>query len=642
MRNVTSLHSKGLDFILSSMPQSTPNAPDTALLMDWQARCHECGMEFSLHEAVHRCLHCKGPLNLLCDYQELARFINQTDWKESNLRSSKYWRALPLGNFTQIVTLQEGVTPLKLLSNLGERQGIKRLWAKLESENPTGCFKDRGSLLEISWAVQHGYKAVVCASTGNMAGSVAAYAAKAGLECYIFVPEGVPIGKLSMIIAYGAKPIAVRGSYNDCVRLAEYLASEEGYFLAGDYALRAEGSKTQAYEIIEQLHWQVPEWVAVPMGNGTNLSGIAKGFQDLLALGLIDRLPKLLGVQAAQSSPIVEAWQRNEAKVIASESLAQTVAQAANVGNPLDATKALSAIRESGGQAVAVSEEEILCAQEELSRAESVFIEPSSALVWAGVKKLKEQGTVNSDQSIVLVLTGHGLKDPKSVLVRAVEPPVIAPTVAALQELWKERLYALTKVSKSEGMKVLWDAHTIPTDLGVRAKKLFHVALDKAHEERLAISVAQFHEKMHEMTLHSFNLLLEDVTKLPYDYQEILRIADFTIQVPRHAMPRAEVSVKLNGGTYEGEYEGVGPVDAVIKGAEEALAKSPHGIPHALVDYDVEIDRGGTDAIVRVHLALEHPNGAKVTGSAVSPDVITASVVAFERAYNLLYQKVTS
>ncbi|MEW6610229.1 MAG: threonine synthase [Patescibacteria group bacterium] len=629
------------------MPNSSLPHKETTLLMDWQARCHDCGSTFSLHDAVHRCPECKGPLDLLCDYEELSRFINQTDWRESNLRSSKYWRALPLGNFTQIVSLQEGMTPLKPFMRLGEEQGMSHVWAKLESENPTGCFKDRGSLLEISWAVQHGYKAVVCASTGNMAGSVAAYAAKAGLECYIFVPEGVPIGKLSMILAFCAKPIAVRGSYNDCVRLAEFLASEEGYFLAGDYALRAEGSKTQAYEIIEQLHWNVPDWVAVPMGNGTNISGIAKGFKDLFSLGLIDRLPRLLGVQAARSSPIVQAWERKEAHVVAVEALARTVAQAANVGNPLDATKALSAIRESDGAAIAVSEEEILYAQEELSRMESVFVEPSSALVWAGVKRLKEQGTVNNEQrtmnneqTIVLVLTGHGLKDPKSVLVRAVEPPIIAPTVTALKELWKEKLYALTKVSAAQGDAVIWGKDTIPYGLAAKAQELFHVVLDHAHAERLAISVAQFHEKMREMTLHSFNLLLEDVTKLPYDYTEILRIADFTIHVPRHAMPRARVSVKLNGGAYEGEYEGVGPVDAVIKGAEEALAKSQHGIPHALVDYDVEIDRGGTDAIVRVHLALEHPSGAKVTGSAVSPDVITASVVAFERAYNLLYQKV--
>jgi len=287
---------------------------------------------------VHPCPDCRGPLNLECNYQELSRVVNHTDWMESNLRSSKYWRALPLTNFKQIVSLQEGVTSLKQLT-LGGKHGMEYVYAKLESYNPTGVFKDRGSLLEISWAVQHGYKAVVCASTGNMAGSVAAYAARAGLECYIFVPEGVPIGKLSMMIAYGAKVVAVRGSYNDCVRLAEHLAQEYGYFLTGDYALRAEGSKTQAYEIVDQLHWQVPDWVVVPMGNGTNISGIAKGFQDLLELGLITRLPRLIGVQAEAASPIVEAWQHQRDNAIAAEMMADTVAQAANAGNPLDAPK---------------------------------------------------------------------------------------------------------------------------------------------------------------------------------------------------------------------------------------------------------------------------------------------------------------
>ena len=635
----------------SSSPQETPS-----LLVAWRSVCQDCDYAGALEHAVHRCPKCKGPLNLKCDYEVLSRVVNHTDWKESSARSSKYWRALPLSDFKHIISLQEGVTPLKRLAAMGKKYGLDHWYAKLESNNPTGVFKDRGSLLEISWAVQHGYTAVVCASTGNMAGSVAAYAAKAGLACFIFVPEGVPIGKLSMIIAYGAKVVAVRGNYNDCVRLAEHLANAYGYFLTGDYALRAEGSKTQAYEIVEQLHWQVPDWVAVPMGNGTNLSGIAKGFHDLQALDLVARIPRLIGVQAETAAPIVEAWHSGRTGAVATEMMADTVAQAANVGNPLDATKALAAIRKSNGHAVAVSEEEILCAQEELSRTESMFVEPSAALAGAGVQKLRAQGVIAPDQTVVTVLTGHGLKDPKSVLLRAVEPPVIEPKVEALDEFWKEKLYALTKISGAQGGETAWERGQMPPDPAGFVRQWFGVDLADAHVKILGQSIEQFHEKMATMSYHSLNLLVEDVTKLPPDYREIVRVADFTITVPKHAAPTAQVTVKLNGDTYDGQYHGVGPVDAVVTGVEEALKKSAHNIPHTLTDYDVEIDpagqsrkgtpygagRGGTAAIVRVHLVLQHPLGAKVRGSAVSPDVITASVMAFERAYNLLYQKVTS
>ncbi len=606
-------------------------------MISWKSQCQACGGVYALEEAVHRCPACLGPLFLSSDYSEMSRLINHADWRHSQLRSGKYWATLPLSNFKEVVSLQEGATPLRRLEQLGKRHGIPSLWAKLENYNPTGVFKDRGSLLELSWVLQRGIERVVCASTGNMAGSVAAYSAHAGVECFIFVPERVPVGKLAQIMAYGAKVIAVRGDYNNCVSLTEYLSQKYGHFLVGDYALRAEGQKTTAYEIIEQLHWRVPEWIIVPMGNGTNIAGMYKGLLDLKELGFISRMPRLVGVQAENVSPIVQAWEKGQEKAGRMDR-GGTIAGAVNVPMPLDAEKALYAIGQTHGRALAISEQQIMESQRELSSVESIFVEPSSALSWAAAKRMAQEGIIREEDTVALMFTGHGLKDPKSVLAQVLEPPVINPTHEALDAMWQEKLYALGKVSADEADEVAWEKGSVPEDLRSFVADKFGIHLETTHEDILRRAINDFHEKNDRMRMHSLNLLLEDVTKLPSDYQEILRVLDFHIEVRHHDRPRSRATVRLNGDTYTAESSGVGPVDAIIRGIDDALKKSHHNIAHQLVDYDVEIEKGGTDATVRVHLVLEGEKSVRVTGSAVSPDVISASIIAFERAYNLLHQ----
>lgn len=194
--------------------------------------------------------------------------------------------------------------------------GVKRLYIKNEGMNPTGVFKDRGTLVEITKAKEQGAKAICVASTGNMAGSVAAYASIANLPCYVAVPEGTPIGKMAQSLSYGARVLQIRGTYNDAASIAEQMSRRYGYYLAGDYAFRIEGQKSQAFEIVEQLDWQAPAVVIVPMGCGTNIAALWKGFKEFYELGLISSLPRMIGVQPIGCSPIVAAFNQGSDDII--------------------------------------------------------------------------------------------------------------------------------------------------------------------------------------------------------------------------------------------------------------------------------------------------------------------------------------
>lgn len=371
-----------------------------------------------------------GPLEVVYDYKRLKTRLNSYVFETTPISSLKYLDLYPINDLNNVVSLDEGGTPLYKSSNLYKDLKIKNLYFKYEGANPTGSFKDRGTVIEVAKAIELGAKAITLASTGNMAASVAAYAKKANIPCYVFVPEGTPTSKLAQSLAFGANVIQVRGAYVDAAKLAEKVAKKYKFYLAGDYCFRQEGQKSIAYEIVEQLRWHVPDYVVVPVGVGTNISAIYKGFKEYKELGLIDKLPKIIAVQAEGASPIIKTFNLN-LKEFYIESKVNTLSGAIAVGNPLDGVKVIDLLKESKGFAVAVNDNETLEAQLELSNKESIFVEPSSATVIAALKSLVAENKIPKNSTVVCVLTGNGLKDPERAVKLLAAPPTIDLTIEA-------------------------------------------------------------------------------------------------------------------------------------------------------------------------------------------------------------------
>ncbi|BAA81298.1 threonine synthase [Aeropyrum pernix K1] len=313
----------------------------------------------------------------------------------------------------RIVTMGEGSTPLVKLENLSRAMGVE-VYGKLEFLNPTGSFKDRGMTVGVSIASSFSYRLVVAASTGNTAASMAAYARRAGLNPVILIPKGgIASGKLSQIAALGAWVLEVEGSFDDALDAAR-AAAEKGlaYSLNSINPYRLEGQKTIAFEILEDV--DRVDHVVVPVGNAGNISAIWKGFKEAGLLGLPSMRPRMVGVQAEGASPLYRAWVEKMDSVERVRN-PSTIASAIRIGNPVNAAKALAAVRESDGLIISVSDAEILKAAATLAENEGMLVEPASAASLAGLIKLRNQGIIASGSSVVLILTGHGLKDPRAL-----------------------------------------------------------------------------------------------------------------------------------------------------------------------------------------------------------------------------------
>ncbi len=300
------------------------------------------------------------------------------------------------------VSLGEGNTPLLNLENLSNELDID-LWAKCEFLNPTGSFKDRGSVVEISKAVELCKEGIVCASTGNMAASLSAYAAKAGLKCIVVVPEGTPESKLQQALACGATLKEVEGAYDDCVTVAEKIAQKRNFFLCGDYVLRREGQKSIGWELA-RFNKKL-DAILVPVGNGTVGVAIIKGLSEKIGE---KKLPKFVGIQAEGVNPVEKAW-KNQSGIRPIKNT-KTIASAFNVGNPLDGYLVIDWLRKTKGMMLLVTDDEILLAQKLLATREGLFVETTAATTLAGLLKNKNEF---GDQSVVLILTGSGLKERK-------------------------------------------------------------------------------------------------------------------------------------------------------------------------------------------------------------------------------------
>lgn len=327
------------------------------------------------------CPDCGGPIQVYYDYDSmrLSRedFQGRTIWR--------YRQLLPFEKITRLVTLNEGYTPLQRSDIIGDDLALD-LWYKLEIHNPTGSFKDRGSAVELTKALEREAKSIVCASTGNMASSVSAYSAKAGLKCKIVVPRNAPVTKITMMELYGAEVEFVDGGFDEAVDTAMEYAKDPSVLFAGDYYWRREGQKTIAFEIFEEL--ANVDWVVVPVGSGVLLSALYKGFWELKKLKLMDRIPRMVGVQAEGCSPVTQAWKGDRFQKWKES---HTLASAIEVLNAFDAPLALEAARESGGEIISVSDKEIMESLVDLARREGVFVEPGAAAFNSGGAKGMEK-----------------------------------------------------------------------------------------------------------------------------------------------------------------------------------------------------------------------------------------------------------
>jgi len=346
----------------------------------------------------------------------------------------EYRAYLPVADGTPVVTLLEGATPLVHASRLERRLGGVTVYLKYEGTNPTGSFKDRGMTLAISKAVEEGSRAVVCASTGNTSASAAAYAARAGLPCFVVLPAGgVALGKLVQALGHGARVVPIEGSFDDALRIVREGAPLFRLTIVNSInPYRIEGQKTGAFEVADALG-RAPDVLAIPVGNAGNITAYWRGFVEYHRAGRVASRPQMWGFQAAGAAPFVLGRPVEHP---------QTIASAIRIGRPASWDGARAAVRESGGVFEAVTDEELLSARALLAREEGIFVEPSSAAPVAGLLRRVREGRLPDGLLIVCVLTGHGLKDPEAVLRTERRPEPVPATLDALEHLVGEVLVA--------------------------------------------------------------------------------------------------------------------------------------------------------------------------------------------------------
>ena len=396
--------------------------------VDFHLECIDCGAEYQADQVIYSCRRCGGLLSVEYDLSRVEANLDES-WRGRALSVWRYRELLPIREDEKIVSLGEGGTSLNRCLRLSEDLGLKDLYVKNEGENPTGSFKDRGMTVGVTKALELEMVRVACASTGNTSASLAAYAARAGLECIVLVPSGkVAYGKLTQAMIHGAKVIQIRGNFDDALGIITKICSSHPIYLLNSLnPFRLEGQKTVALEIRDQLGGGVPDKIVVPVGNAGNISAIWKAFRELRELGLIEDTPQMIGVQAEGAAPIADSLRRGLSKVEFVEE-PETIATAIRIGSPVNWKKAVRAVRESGGLVEKVSDEEILKAQELIARLEGIFIEPASAASIAGLKKLVQRRLIDRDELVVCILTGHGLKDPGVVLERFPKPVEVEAT----------------------------------------------------------------------------------------------------------------------------------------------------------------------------------------------------------------------
>lgn len=417
--------------------------------------CDACGADTDDRDAASRCRTCGGLLSLVHPPPSLRGAALRTSFAEAccarpSRTASGVWRFGAIvhpGAMEDAVSHPEGNTPLLHRDAIAAWAGVDGLLLKHEGHNPTGSFKDRGMTVAVTQARRIGARAVACASTGNTSASLAAYAAQAGMTGLVFIPEGqVALGKLTQTLAYGARTLMVQGDFDACLRLVQEAGESLGVYLVNSInPFRLEGQKTIVLEMLQQLDWDPPEWIVLPAGNLGNTAAFGKALEEALAWGLIDRLPRIVSVQAAGAAPFAEAFARDFDRL--DPVTPETLATAIRIGAPASYDRAVRAIRGTNGRVISCSDSEILAAKAVIDRA-GVGCEPASAAAVAGVRQLRAAGTIQADDRVVAVLTGHILKDPGILQRMHVEdgplshaanrPTSVAPTLEAIEAVLKQ------------------------------------------------------------------------------------------------------------------------------------------------------------------------------------------------------------
>jgi len=385
---------------------------------NWSLHCFICGKEYEEEPVSSRC-DCGGilELTLINEFPRIEDFNGVGVWR--------YSKTLPIRDGTLPVSIGEGNTPLIHLERMTENTDLQT-FVKNEGQNPTGSFKDRGMTVAVTRARDIGAKTLVCASTGNTSASTAAYAARGGMRAVVLIPDGkIAKGKLVQAVVHGAKVIRVAGDFDGTLELmmAQAATRRDLYVVNSINPFRIEGQKTGAYEIFEQLGRRVPDYVVLPVGNAGNISAYWKGFSELKEWGIADTTPKMIGVQAEGAAPLATAFLEGR-ETVARWDKPETVASAIMIGNPISWSKALRAVRDSQGQFLVVSDQEILNAQESLASNEGIFVEPASAAPIAALRRLEK--FIKGNSSVVFIATGNGLKDQSAVQFDSDKLPLVS------------------------------------------------------------------------------------------------------------------------------------------------------------------------------------------------------------------------
>ncbi len=401
-------------------------------------RCRECGQDYPV-APVHVCELCFGPLEVRYDYALIRRSLSRQTIAARPASLWRYQELLPLSR-PPTIGLHSGCTPLVKADRLAAVLGVNELYVKDDSVNhPTFSYKDRVVSVAMSQALEFGFETVSCASTGNLANSVSAHAARAGLRCWIFIPADLEQGKVIGSTIYGPRAIAIHGNYDDVNRLCSEIADKYGWAFV-NINIRpyyTEGAKTYGFEIAEQLGWRLPRHVVVPTAGGTILPKVAQAFEELQIVGLVEDgpRPKIYTAQAAGSAPVVAALHKGTDLVDPVKP--NTIAKSIAIGNPADGYYVLQAVRESGGWGEAATDEEIVAGIQLLARTEGIFTEPAGGTTVAVTKKLIEQGRIPRDESIVICITGNGYKTIEAVAGRSAEPQTINARLAEFDTLYQ-------------------------------------------------------------------------------------------------------------------------------------------------------------------------------------------------------------
>lgn len=498
--------------------------------------------------------------------------------------------------------LKTDYTSLRRLDRLSDMYEAE-IWGKLEFESPTGCFKDRGSYIEVLKAKELGADAICLASTGNMAASVAAYARYFRIPCFVFVPEKTPEVKLAQSTIYDATIIKIKGDFKQCELLCREFAKSGNYYLAGDYVFRMEGQKSFSYELIEQGPIDY-DYIFVPVGAGTNFAAIYKGLKELKAAGRIDKIPAFVAVQPEQSSPVVEGIFKRE-KIVKDH--VNTMADAVAVADPFDFYKVLEGIKETDGLAFTATENELLDSMKEMAVNEGIFTEPACAIPLAAFKNNPD---TFKGKKCLFVLTGTGLKSSHIVAKYSLSSPVLSPKLERIQQYVESGFPEMQHKSWGQSREMI----------------MGNVNMDEEHSRLYDEYVNGFNKKgktLKEEEIKALKSLVyneESVKEYPVE------VLDYKLTMRMHGLVSAAVKLRLpNGEEIISLDQGVGPLDAVLTAIK---AETDEFIPLEVKSHEVEILSPDTDSLVIATLVLEKEEHT-FTSKGASPDTIEAVIQAF-------------